>query len=742
MSARHDNTDLQEEHDVTTETEQHPGAERAGIYLTALVPAELLMDRNTRDKAEKTVKAGFVADLRAYAANEAHQLDGRPYGNHTPITVVRVPADGIGDHPAPDGEPQFRVWLGHRRTLGCQRAGCYVLAIVAGDDGDDNDTMAARIVDQLTENDDREQLPVRDRAAAMATLFDDYGLSVPAIAKRTGFAKATVSAGIDVAHSELAMGAADRWRWLTLEQDAVFAEFTGDTDALKELAQVAKDRPGQFDHTAARLRASAADRAQHDALLDQLAAAGYEVADRGRPDWTQNLDNLRTPEGEKLTPERHASCPGRAVIIGQDWWRSDEAAAACRERLGLADGDEEPEPRTETDAREAGFEMRWQVVHHLCGDPDRNGHVNELRSQPGKRTPADSSRTQDQAEADAAAAEAKRAERATTVKNNRDWRTATGVRRDAVKGLLSRPSLKPKALADAATAFVTESMAHQMQSSAYNGHSVAATLLGLDLDGSSAYNAREAILAELARTRTTARLLVIQLAMALGVHEQEAENVECWRSAQNPHYDYGYGAGGGHRTPAVPRYLRWLETHLDGYELSPVEDKVAHYDRKAKPARKRAPAGGSGQGTAPGGGTGGRKRRPARWDDPDGVWLVQLEDGHIWRTSTSLEPGDVVQCHHDDHDGDGQAAAPDRAVVFVAEVTSDEAAQLDPSLVVVRVSPDLADVAPGAALVDRGAGLPGPDEPADQDERLADDEEDAGQAEHACPDEDDDEAGA
>jgi hypothetical protein len=85
------------------------------ITVEAFDPAGLLMDANARTGATATVTKADVALCKAIAASRP---DG--CGNNVPITIVR----------RPDG--QLRVRTGHRRALGCARAGVPVLGFVAG----------------------------------------------------------------------------------------------------------------------------------------------------------------------------------------------------------------------------------------------------------------------------------------------------------------------------------------------------------------------------------------------------------------------------------------------------------------------------------------------------------------------------------------------------------------------------------------------------------------------------------
>ena len=137
------------------------------ITLEAFDPAELLMDANARSDAEATVDKAFVASLKAHAATSPKfPVYGDPTrlagcGNYVPITIVR----------RPDG--QLRVRAGHRRNIGCMRAGVRVLGFIAGDEGDEQADRRARLIEQWNENHHREAMTVRDDTAVLLALFDE-----------------------------------------------------------------------------------------------------------------------------------------------------------------------------------------------------------------------------------------------------------------------------------------------------------------------------------------------------------------------------------------------------------------------------------------------------------------------------------------------------------------------------------------------------------------------------------------
>jgi ParB family chromosome partitioning protein len=513
------------------------------ITLEAFHPADLLLDANARTNAEATVTKTDVALCKTIAAA---RLDG--CGNHVPITLVR----------RPDG--QLRVRTGHRRTLGCQRAGVPVLGFVAGDEGDERADRRARLIEQWNENHHREPMTVRDDTAVLLALFDEQGMSEAAIAKAIGLPRPHVAASLTVARSEIATKAVERWEFLDLFQAATLAEFEGDEQALTALVQAAKDSPGQFDHVAARLRATRAEREAKAAFTAGLEAQGIAIyGDRSYVPWTLALENLRDGDGNQITAEAHATCPGRAVTITYDWDWAPGAEAAYRAAHGLADDDDlaDVEFADDEEARAAGFVPGWQVSRHLCTDPDQHGHANVHGTPEQTPTPA-----QKTAEDEAVEAARKTEERRRVRQRNTEWRAATETRTSHLKALLGR-----KAPPAGAVKLIVEAMARgetQPQMSSF-GHQTACELLGLVGDGAAA-NYRELLLAELARA-SEKRAQVIALAMVLGAAEHGVRDVHTWQSAEN-RYWASYGV------PLAARYLTWLAEHTD-YALSDIEAEVA-----------------------------------------------------------------------------------------------------------------------------------------------------------------------
>jgi ParB family chromosome partitioning protein len=369
-----------------------------------------------------------------------------------------------------------------------------------------------------------------------------------------------VAASLTVARSPVAAKAVAQWDFLTLWQAAVLAEFEGDEAALTALYQAARDRPSQFDHTAAQLRATRAEREAKAAFTAGLEAQGTAIySEQPYVPWTKDLANLRDGDGNKISPEGHATCPGRAVTITYDWDWAEGAEAAFRAAHGVAEDEEMPdfEFTSDEEAREAGFVPTWQIRQYLCTDPQQYGHTNVHGTPSG--TPTQEQKT---AEDEAAEAARKTEERRRVRRRNTEWRAATDTRTSHLKALLGRKAPPAGALKLTVEAIARGETQPMMSS---RGHQTACELLGLTGNG-AATGHRDLLLAELGRANDK-RAQVIALAMVLGAAEHGVRDPHTWQSAEDNYWAYS-------GVPLASRYLAWLGEHTD-YALSEIEAEVA-----------------------------------------------------------------------------------------------------------------------------------------------------------------------
>ena len=114
---------------------------------------------------------------------------------------------------------------------------------------------------------------------------------------------------------ETRAAAGDLAAQLTLDELALLAEFDGDAEAVATVLEALR-RGLTAEYVAERIRQDRAEATQHEQLVAGLEAAGITVTE-GLPDGAARLAGL-VHDGKDLTPEAHASCPGRGAYF-QSW---------------------------------------------------------------------------------------------------------------------------------------------------------------------------------------------------------------------------------------------------------------------------------------------------------------------------------------------------------------------------------------------------------------------------------------
>lgn len=341
-------------------------------------PAELVIADNIRREAQQSLDAQFLRSIRERGVLQAITADRDEAGTLT-------------------------VRYGHRRTLAAQYLG---LPEVPVDVRDETQGDADRIIDQLIENDQRRELSGSDRVRAVAQLALT-GMSARQIAKQAAMRPKAVQNALTIAHSERALGAADT---LTLEQAAALVEFEDDPEAIAELESAAEQ--GQFDHELSRQRLHRAETAAEQQVAAWIEAQGVRVIEAPSP-WENptaaKLAALTDPEGNPLTEEDHAGCPGH---VG--WARHG------RRYYGEADS----LPEGAVNYGERGYFF----PEFGCEDWRGNGHRNAYDSKAPKE-----SLTAEQAEA-------RKIERRRVIDNNRAWDACEMTRREWLAKFATRKS--------------------------------------------------------------------------------------------------------------------------------------------------------------------------------------------------------------------------------------------------------------------------------------------------------------
>ncbi|MEU7802680.1 ParB N-terminal domain-containing protein [Micromonospora arborensis] len=458
-------------------------------------------------------------------------------------------------------EGQFVVHCGGHRTLAAIEAGLDAIpALVVPQPAD-----ADRIFEQLGENKHRKGNTAGEELAAFQQLA---ALGVPAaqIVKRGAYKRPYVDTALKVVASELASKATQRYDFLTLDQAAVLTEFEGDREAITELVRAARD--DGFAHAAQKLRDKRARAAARQAVVDEVAATGVVLVEA--PEWGDKtvvrLGRL-THDGEALTTDSHAGCPGHAAFVTEDWeWRvvdaSDEEAADpdCEDPddewdeewdedgAGDADqgdeGDAEPEQPAPAVRRQQVYV--W-VARYVCTDAPKYGHTlpsSSFDSGTSRKLAADMTDSE---------REAATAQRRDVIQSNKDWDSAEKVRRNWLREFMSRPAA-PKT----AGTFIAGSLAradHPITQALTYGNKLAAEMFGLGEKGVSVYGRRSTALTDTIDKAKEPRALMISLGLILAAYEDSLTR-QSWRSVNE----------------ATARYLHFLEEQ--GYKLSHVEKRA------------------------------------------------------------------------------------------------------------------------------------------------------------------------
>ncbi len=406
-------------------------------------PSVLVLEANVRPSAP--VDKDFVATIKQF-------------GVLMPVLARR------------DEHGNVLVRAGQRRTLGAREAGVASIPVYITNA---DDQTAARIIEQIVENDQRKAITDGDRAAAYQQLAFE-GLSVATIAKRVGVKRATVEAGIAVAENATAATAIHQHE-LTLDQAAVLIEFEGDDATVANLIEVATENPGGFEHAAQRARDDRARTQAITAAQDEAAGRGFVVLERQPSTWEKDdhtsIQELATAAGERATVEDIADIEGRAVFVSTDW----QGEVLTRYYLPT-DG-----------FKEAGFK---KVA--------ANGEVRQPMTEDEK------------------------AERKVLIANNKAWKSAETVRRAWLAGLVNRKTL-PKDAARFVGRGLTEFAADAARGT-QNGNVLAHEFFDVERSG---YYSPDKLAAIIEATPTKA--VHVSLAVVLGAIEG-GTSVNTWRN--------------------------------------------------------------------------------------------------------------------------------------------------------------------------------------------------------------------
>jgi len=211
-----------------------------------------------------------------------------------------------------DGGGGYRVIEGHRRLAAADKLGLAEVPcdLAADREGDE----AGQFLDMYATNHHRKSLTALEEADALFAA-SATGATRTRIRKATGLDRDQVGAALGAAKmSGTARETAEAFGYaITLEQLALLAEFDGDEEAVGRLTTAFCDgKSGE--HVAERIRQERTELAEHERLAEQLRADGYAITTEIPPN--ASMLHALLHDGQELTPEAHAACPGRGVYFG------------------------------------------------------------------------------------------------------------------------------------------------------------------------------------------------------------------------------------------------------------------------------------------------------------------------------------------------------------------------------------------------------------------------------------------
>ena len=246
-----------------------------------------------------------VERLAAHPGNVRRDLDLNPefvesIADNGVLVALRITPDRDG----------FRVIDGGRRLAGALKAGVAEVPydLVSERAGDE----AGQFLDMINMNRHRNPLTPLEEADALFAARE-AGAAKTRLRKAAGLTSTALNGALAAARlSEETRATVESLdEQLSLDDLAVLAEFDGDPNAITRLTIAASC--GTLEHEAELLRQARAEQAEHGRIRGELESAGFAVTEI-LPANGQHLTVL-CQDGEDLTPEAHAFCPGRGVFF-------------------------------------------------------------------------------------------------------------------------------------------------------------------------------------------------------------------------------------------------------------------------------------------------------------------------------------------------------------------------------------------------------------------------------------------
>lgn len=259
---------------------------------------DLSLDRLDPNPGNPRFDTGDVTDLAASISEQ---------GLLEPLIVAPSDLDG-----------RFTIIAGHRRAEACRKAGLTTtLALVRKD----LDTRSKQIAAMLVENLQRADLTPIEEAAAYQQLTLE-GLDVATISEQIGRTASVVGKRLKLMTLSSRTREKIHDRRLTLELAEQLAEFADDPKLLKKLEGTA---PTGLEWAMKQARKERKDAAAMAKLAAKLEKEHVTVIDP--PTGGKRVARLDELPG-KVTPSKHAKCPGHAAWIS-NYWDGPKAVYVC-----------------------------------------------------------------------------------------------------------------------------------------------------------------------------------------------------------------------------------------------------------------------------------------------------------------------------------------------------------------------------------------------------------------------------
>lgn len=452
------------------------------------------------DQVDVDHKPGTVAEIDPHqliiAANvRSNVAIEKPFLESIKAHGVLVPISVWWD----DLASAWQVLDGQRRTLAARELALktvpvWVVPKIAGED--------QRIVGQLTVNDHRKAIDDADEGAALHQLAL-FGMSADTIRKKTSIPRARVKQALAVSAAPAAAKILAE-QPITLENAAALAAFADEPDVLAELATTATKEPNRLAWALERAQEKRRDRDALAAARAELSAAGKTVVDARPERPALNVRQLARPDG--------------GIVEEHEWSVVDDLVVHPEVFYG---GQVHPVYFV-LDPAKHGWRDRW------------TGSSTSQAAKPTK--------------------EERKAARAAAA----DWRTATTLRTDFLRTLVSNPILRNVPVIARILAL---HLAARLPHRSYTDHQGAIALLNLTPPTTDTYKPdsdRFGYATWLEQNPTRALNLAAAIALA---------DIESALASSN----YEKPQNGGH--PSVARYLR-LVADL-GHTLSSIEQHAA-----------------------------------------------------------------------------------------------------------------------------------------------------------------------